>query len=1195
MPILEGDIKIMASQVLADVPEGGGAATGSQIPDGVSNNLFPDVSELDRVYGRASLRKVFANVVTDNRDVYMGAHAIIADEPDDPAVSCLLFSTSDAFDTREQAQNRVESYLIQGPAYAGLLFGDHIQGQMVVSLVQRENQPLPIVGQTLLLRKNEGTGAQVEQYVRAIDVASAVRTFTDSQGDFTRLVVTVGVSDQLRADFPGFPATRLDVGLNYTGKSKVYETNVADAARYFGVKPLTAAVAANSRVLQAEGIFVPLVPSSREEIGVADARMNQAAAALAEGSSSTVTRSAMTLFTTTSPVFVGGGIMPGTLTASHNTVALTDKGGVLLDGTTPVGTVDYGSGILALGANVFGGSAVNLTVSYKPAAPATMATESIGLPVTEATRRMTWIATLSPAPTAASVQVSYRAQGRWYTLQEDGSGAIRGSDASVGAGALNRDTNTLTLTLGALPDVPSSIIITWAGKPTISTAPAPVNPTVPSVPPTPVNPTVPNLPAPAPAAPPAAFAEFPLGDVIVPGTLTGTWAGGSVTDSGSDGKLVGNGTGTVNYQTGAVRLTPTTVPAAGTSVTFGYTKGSPAGVDIGAFVDGGANYTTSLGGAALPHTVTIDVAVRYPTRQYPGVDQDRDAGMQARDDGAGVLIGWGGAAVGTVNYSTGAITFVKSFAMSQRDAVYSRVSVAGDGTEPFRHAITGTETRSVTVTVMNTGAKPRYLTPVAGAVSSWGSAFNALKVQTVVPTGQALQSPSVTLGGTTYSSSGATVTANAGLSPSAGSPAGTVTSDGTMSITAWTPGIGLTVINPSATLAPVKNEVDTITFRTASAPVAPSGFSVVVDGVSTNANASGHIIGAGVFGTIDYETGVVELVFGTATTDTDPLRSDWSRLGLPGVQWVRMRPVSANDLRYNAVAYSYLPLEADKLGLDPVRLPSDGRVPVFRRGSVVVIHHTDDTAPATVTNGQTVNLGRVNVATVRVIGNNGQTISSGHTLDRAAGTVTFTAVAGYSQPVTIRHRIEEAALLADAQISGLLRINRPLSREYPSGSKVSSALLVGDMFARVSSLFDQATWNSSSPVWSDELQGSAAGPTFDTINYPAVVQNRGAVTERWALVFTGSTAFNIVGEHLGQIGTGNTATDCAPLNPATGTPYFTLDRRGFNSGWSPGNVVRLNTVGASAPLWVVRVVQQGPATLQSDSFTMAVRGDIDTP
>lgn len=68
MAILDGDIKLLKSEVLDDVPEGGGMATGAAVVHGASNNLFPDISELDRTYGRISLRKVFPVVLTDDVD-----------------------------------------------------------------------------------------------------------------------------------------------------------------------------------------------------------------------------------------------------------------------------------------------------------------------------------------------------------------------------------------------------------------------------------------------------------------------------------------------------------------------------------------------------------------------------------------------------------------------------------------------------------------------------------------------------------------------------------------------------------------------------------------------------------------------------------------------------------------------------------------------------------------------------------------------------------------------------------------------------------------------------------------------------------------------------------------------------------------------------------------------------------------------
>ena len=66
------------------------------------------------------------------------------------------------------------------------------------------------------------------------------------------------------------------------------------------------------------------------------------------------------------------------------------------------------------------------------------------------------------------------------------------------------------------------------------------------------------------------------------------------------------------------------------------------------------------------------------------------------------------------------------------------------------------------------------------------------------------------------------------------------------------------------------------------------------------------------------------------------------------------RAVDPSTINYSAVAFSYLPLNADILGIDPVRLPSDGRVPIYRAGDVVVILHLQTNAPATPTlNGST--------------------------------------------------------------------------------------------------------------------------------------------------------------------------------------------------------------------------------------------------
>jgi hypothetical protein len=241
-------------------------------------------------------------------------------------------------------------------------------------------------------------------------------------------------------------------------------------------------------------------------------------------------------------------------------------------------------------------------------------------------------------------------------------------------------------------------------------------------------------------------------------------------------------------------------------------------------------------------------------------------------------------------------------------------------------------------------------------------------------------------------------------------------------------------------------------------------------------------------------------------------------------------------------------------------------------------------------NGQTINCARVRLSRVRVVGADGVVIHTGYTVNLEAGTVGIVDTTGWVQPVTIEHRIEDMAVVRDVQITGDLTFTRPLTHDYPLGSYVSSALVGGDLFARVSHLFDQQTWGNK---WQDAPDGSVATGTYNATQYPVEVTNAGALTERWAIRFTNTASFDVFGEHVGVIATGNTSTDLAPINPATGAPYFTLRALGWGGGWAAGNVLRLNTVGAEMPLWTVRTVQQGPETVTNDTFTLLVRGDVD--
>jgi len=398
-----------------------------------------------------------------------------------------------------------------------------------------------------------------------------------------------------------------------------------------------------------------------------------------------------------------------------------------------------------------------------------------------------------------------------------------------------------------------------------------------------------------------------------------------------------------------------------------------------------------------------------------------------------------------------------------------------------------------------------------------------------------------------------------------------------------------------------------IFLRTLSAPVKPAGFVMNLsdaqgDSITATAGINGLITGPRLRGIIDYLTGTVELQFGDYVLDTDltpAQRLEWwyNAADIGAVQvgriW-RPWPVDPTTLRYNSVTYFYLPIDAEILGLDPVRLPQDGRAPMYRAGRYQVMVHTGIITPGTLAPGQTINAGRVRLARMRVIGAAGVPIHTGYTANLDAGTLTVTDVSGWVQPVTIEHTIEQLARTRDVQINGDVTIVGQLTHDFPVGSIVASALAVpGNLRARVTAKWDQETWNGI--TWANTIEGDAAPGTYNDALAPVELTNAGALTEKFALRFTTSTSFQCIGENVGFIGTGSTAVDFAPINPISAAPYFTLRAIGWGAGWAAGNVLFLHFAGAIYPFAEVRTVQMGPAVGTDYSYEVLGRGDVDRP
>jgi len=1197
MPILSGDVKLLKSAVMADVPEGGGAPTGNTIADGVSNAIFPDISELDRAGGRVNLRKTFVSIQTDDTDTYFGGNVIVAEPPQDPRVAVTLFSTESTFDTRQQAQTRVESYLNQGPEWAGYLYENHIAGQRVVQFFQRPAAELPNVGQTLVLVQNEGLSNERLQYVRATAVSAVEREFFDvaSGQDYKANIVTVDISDALRTDFTGSPASRSFT--RQAAGTKIRDTVVADAGTYVGVVPLTETAALGDFTVRAESIYTQLVPSAQTETPITDVRTNGLSNALvAAGGPQTVNLTSV--FTTTQSLFVGGPVLPGSLSLSRGGITITDSGGTLVSAGTQVGTIDYDNGILSLSTNVFGTAGDTHAVTFTPAAIPELVSDQRSIAITPESRSLSYTFVMPNIPVPRTLQVSYLAQGRWYTLRDDGSGALRGNDASFGVGTVNFTTGSVLITLGALPDVGSSILIqSFSDATTVQAS----------------NTTLLN-------GGKVYFAFNTSGDVgeakgaksIQRNGLTVTWNDGtarSATDDGN-GNLTGDATGSVDYGNGVIRISPNVLPAIGTtfsaSITARDSTTYPVVANSGNF--GLTNIQPGSIAFLLPITYTYSTA--SPTTSFPAFTS-RSATVNVTDDGVGNLRMLDSnnnlVNIGTVNYTTGAFTLGSGGGLISvpladiAGPLITYTALYGPGQpQTFRWGGPGTGTRSASYNVTQTLS--------VSASGTGGSSANSIDVQATALLAKVAMVPNYTLRNVSFNLGTSrflqltdnNVTRDPSPTTGVGTPTGTVSTVlGAVILTAWPTGLTSTITNWRGLICPPSTPLEApymstkTVFRTAAVPLRPASLSVLgtlQDGTTFNVSAGidGKINGTRVKGRVDYQYGLIELYFVNPSGDPN-LNFDLSFLGISGVTSLPLDLAKLNSIRYNAVAFSYLPLDADILGIDPVRLPSDGRVPIFRPGGFAVVGHTGS-VEATVANGQTINCGRVRLSRVRVIGNDGVVINTGYTADLEAGTVTFTDVSGYSQPVTVEHRIEDMGVVREVQISGEISFTRALTHNYPLGSYVSSALIAGDLFARVSVLFDQASWNNT---WTDTVVGTPATATFNSAQFPIALTNRGALTERWIVRFLTNTTFEVIGENVGVIANGSTGIDCAPLNPATGVPYFTIPAGGWGAGWATGNVVRFNTIGAQFPVWVVRTVQQGPESVPDDSFTLLIRGDVD--
>ena len=466
------------------------------------------------------------------------------------------------------------------------------------------------------------------------------------------------------------------------------------------------------------------------------------------------------------------------------------------------------------------------------------------------------------------------------------------------------------------------------------------------------------------------------------------------------------------------------------------------------------------------------------------------------------------------------------------------------------------------------------------------------------------------LGNDTFVDRGGTLYRNVDPANNSGIASGTVRyGTGAIELTSWTPNVDNTLLLRSLATTTDLPPINHISFRTPLIPVRPQSITVVVasldhGNLTLTFDEFGKVETNYAHGTVNYDTGFVDIYFYKKTKKTDNLwilDEPWydpllEYTDFGNTVWINVPVwVDASSVRYNAIAYTYIPLDSEILGLSATRLPIDGRVPIFRVGGIGVISASKALELPDNTAGKTYSLADQRISWLELEDSAGTKVPySMYVVDYDYGKFTLNgdfALNALVAPLTAKYRYQDMLLIRDVQINGQLTFTKPVTHNYDAeNSIVGSALVINDMQARYTRKFVQPTWSN---LWTDEAVGGAISANYNDSLYPIAVTNNGNIQERWALVFTSTTDFRCIGEYSGQIGTGSVNTDFAPINPVTGVPYFSIKKEGWGAGWANGNVLRFNTIAANFPVWVIRTVKQSEPTVISDQFQIMLRGDID--
>ena len=1179
MAINPSDVVILRSERFTDEPDGGGAMTGTVIPNGVVNNLWDDISRDVLAFGGVSLRKMFCAIRSANVDKALGGHVIVLKDSDAANVSTILFETGGHYDERSDAQQAIEQFVVLGTRSVLRPVGTQRKGQTSIVVYADSPSDEPEIGEVLIL-KSKSTGIEQPVKITRVDGSYASYAYIDKSGypqRFRAYQMTLKITQELQHEFFGNdpePAAKHD--------TEVFTTQSNSSAKYYGIKPLAQPAVAGERTVVVDSIFSPLVPAATTEQAILDQR---------PGLLSNVVEPTGDIRSLALGTYSGAALLtlpqswvPGSLRLTIGSSVYADDGNTLrlISGTnnlTGEAVVSATRRTLSLSL----GSNHSISALFLPSVAVELMPYTASVEITAGNRQLTYTHQLAPTPMPGSVRVEFQYLGRWYTLNDDGGGKLTGPAAT---GSANYETGSIAYTLPGEPDQGSKIIITWARSPYMTLETGALD----------------------------AWLVVDLPDSPAAGTVALSWQRGGSNYSAtadSNDELSGSATGYVRGQ--RVYFRTSYLPSSDLSVTYQKLISGKKTAEVSVNSQTGGTLTLDIGetdivARAVKFTLLTSVGINTI---IGGVVTETRVKKEWRcqcDSYNRVMVG--GLQIGTINPASGVIT-IDGSALTMPVREYTQVNSGV--------VIGGGEWSNVTKTlrVESQALRVEYISTATTEAATHTQALADTNIEAQLDDSRPLVQGSVLLsiGGQELIDGGDGYLYRAwNYSTAAGIQAGLLDYSGAAAVIPYA-GLQPLISNLYSSLISAAGgigaaaAVTSVVFRTSASPLRTSGLQFLArraaDGALMRAQSGNDGAITGSFDTNDivgelpqpgsvngYSLPIIagNVGGGTATGTVD------NEAGIVEIQFTQ--PVILSTLTYNAVAYTTVPLSPEIIGLNPVRLPTNGKVPIFKPGYMVVVHNTQTLDVAAPAAGQIIDCGRTNLAVVTIQDASGVDLDPAqYTLDRAAGTVTLSdpftaqdaAQNSLTLPLTVTHRIEDVAALGSVEVGGPLQLLTELNHDYPAGtSYVSSAIHFGVMQARITNVRDKQIDDGGF-----DGSGSDATGTYDTVNYPILIDNNSAVEDRWKLKFSSATAFACISERRGVIGTGATNADYSPINPYTGQPYFTIKASGWGSGWVSNNVLMFDTIVSADPFWAIRTALPSNLPAPKDSTIFEFRAEAD--